>query len=169
LQVKNKRKTTGVPKESAQKYSNIAEIISLLEERKKSKEWIFQQVKRHRLKINCKRSMNSFQVLKSCPDDFVSHILDELKGDDLDDFHDVISLSKTYHWFFTDVVAGANPSIETTEQLRKIATLHKLVANSDIFSAMLEYFWALSLGNSVVFRLCLTCNYRDLVQLSIQG
>jgi len=134
LQVKNKRKSTEVPKQSAQKYSNIAEIISLLEERKKSKEWIFQQVKRHRLKINCKRTMNSFQVLKSCPDDFVSHILDELRGDDLDDFHDIISLSKSYHWFFTDVVAGANPSMETTEQLRKIATLHKMVANSYTFS-----------------------------------
>jgi class 3 adenylate cyclase len=134
LQVKNKRKTSRASKESAQKYSNIAEIIALLEERKKSKEWIFQQVKKHRLKINYKRTMNSFQVLKSCPDEFVSHTLEVLRGNDLDDFHDIISLSKTYHWFFTDVVAGANPSMETTEQLRKIATLHKLVANSDTFS-----------------------------------
>ena len=38
--------------------AKIAEIISLLEEVQKTKDWIFQQIKRKHLKLPIKRTMN---------------------------------------------------------------------------------------------------------------
>ncbi len=84
--------------------SQIAEILGLMEESHKNKEWIFRQIKKEKIKTDAKPSMNSFQILNQCPSEFVSHLLQVLKGGDLDDLGDILSLTKTYHWFFCDIV-----------------------------------------------------------------
>lgn len=115
------------------KLATIAEILGLLEERSKSKEWIFQEIKKHSLKLAVKHTMNSFEILKACPEGFISHLLRVLKSDGFEDFEEIRTLTKTYHWFYTDIVASSDPSIPTTEQARKIIVLNELIARTDTF------------------------------------
>jgi len=111
----------------------VAEILGLLEDAQKTKEWIFQEIKRKKLKLPVKRSMNSFQILNLCPEEFVTHLLATLKAKDIDDIGDINSLTKTYHWFFTDIVAGSNPTIPSKEQARKVVVLNELIGRTETF------------------------------------
>jgi hypothetical protein len=81
------------------KIASIAEILGLLDETDRGKDWIFEQIKKSRVKAPFKHTMNSFEILKSCPADFVLHVLHVLKGDDFENFGDIKTLTKTYHWF----------------------------------------------------------------------
>jgi len=122
-----------IKKSDYEKISKIAEILALMDESEKKKEWIFQQIKKNRLKIKVKQSMNSFQVLVLCPDEFFSKILGILKAKDFDDIGDIDTLTKTYHWFFTDIVAGSNPTIVTKQQARKVVVLNELIERTETF------------------------------------
>ena len=113
--------------------TKIAEILSLMEESQKNKEWLKRQMKKKTLKISVKLSMNSFQILNSCPDSFINELLDTLKGKDLDDLGDINSFTKTFFWFFTDIVAGSNPTIASKEQARKVIVLNELIARTETF------------------------------------
>jgi len=114
--------------------AQIAEILALMEETHKTKDWIFQQIKAKKLmKIPVKQTMNSFQVLTACPADFIDHLLHLIKGRDIDDLADISSLTKTYHWFFCDIVAGSNPNLVTKEQVRKIIVLNELISRTETF------------------------------------
>ena len=62
-------------KDESGKISEIAEILGLLDETHRGKDWILQQIKKSRVKAPFKHTMNSFQILKSCPSEFVSHVL----------------------------------------------------------------------------------------------
>ncbi len=73
-----------------------AEILSLMEESHKTKEWIKKQIKKKSLKIPIKLSMNTFQILNSCPNDFLDYLIDSLKGRDIDDIGDINSFTKTF-------------------------------------------------------------------------
>jgi len=42
-------------------------------------------------------------------------------------------LQKTYHWFFTDIVAGSNPTIPSKEQARKVVVLNELIDRTETF------------------------------------
>jgi len=77
--------------------------------------------------------MNSFQILNSCPDDFLSYLIDSLKGRDIDDIGDINAFTKTFFWFFTDIVAGSNPTVPTKEQARKVVVLNELIARTETF------------------------------------
>lgn len=131
MEVKSKNNT----KESAgnNDLSKIAEILGLMEETEKNKEWLFQQIKKNHLKLNVKRTTNSFEILKLCPGEFLSELLKTLKAKDFDDIGDINSLTKTYHWFFTDIVAGSNPTIPTKEQATKIVVLNELIERTETF------------------------------------
>ena len=129
---KNKNSTKNSDKE-IEKIRNIAEIQGLLDETHRGKDWIFQEMKKQSLKTSAKLTMNSFEILSLCPPGFVSHLLRVLKGDDFEDFEDVKTLTKTYHWFFTDIVAGSDPSIPTKYQVRKIMVLNELINRTEIF------------------------------------
>ena len=111
----------------------IAEILGMLEDSGKSKDWLLQEVKRHKVKSRIKPTMNSYEILKNCPKDFLSHILDVLKNDDFEDFNDIKTLTKTFHWFFTDIVGSTNPTILTKDQARKVWALNALLARTDTF------------------------------------
>ena len=132
MQTGNK-KTTADQNHDPNKIAKVAEILSLLEEVQKTKDWIFQQIKKKHLKLPVKRSMNSFQVLNCCPDELISELLDTLKAKDIDDIGDINSFTKTYHWFFTDIVAGSNPTIPSKEQARKIVVLNELIDRTETF------------------------------------
>ncbi|MGI0027864.1 MAG: adenylate/guanylate cyclase domain-containing protein [Nitrosopumilaceae archaeon] len=118
---------------SNDKNSKIAEILGLLEESGKGKEWILQEIKKHKLKTQIKTTMNSFEILKHCPDGFVSHLLLVLKNDGFENFPDIKTLTKTYHWFFTDIVGSANPDVLTKDQARKVWALNELVGRTETF------------------------------------
>ena len=113
--------------------SQIAEILALMEESNKNKSWIARMIKKEKLKIPVKLTMNSFQILSGCPDNFIEKLLHSLKGQDIDDLADVSSLTKTYHWFFTDIVAASNPNLVTTEQVRKSIVLNELILRTETF------------------------------------
>lgn len=117
----------------AGKIYNIAEILGILEETNRGKDWILQEIKKHHIKILIKQTMNSFEILKLCPANFVSQIVRTLKGDDVEGFEDIRVQTKTYHWFFTDIVAGSNPTIPTKEQVRNIVVLNELISRTSVF------------------------------------
>ena len=117
-----------------QRITEIAEILAILNDTKRGKDWLMQEVKKHRLKSHVKPSMNSFEMLKILPNDFVSKLLKSLRGDDIEGFEDVQTLTKTFHWFFTDIVAGSNPKIPTKDQVRKIVVLNELISRTETFS-----------------------------------
>ena len=110
-----------------------AEILSLMEESHKTKEWIKSQIKKKGVKIPVKLSMNSFQILNACPDDFLIYLRDSLKGKDLGTLGDINTFTKTFFWFFTDIVAGSNPTIPTKEQARKVVVLNELIERTETF------------------------------------
>ena len=129
---------TGIAKSDSvskmtQKITEIAEILAILNDTGRGKDWLLQEVKKHRLKSIVKPSMNSFEMLKALPEDFVTKLLKSLKGDDIEGFEDVQTLTKTFHWFFTDIVAGSNPKIPAKDQVRKIVVLNELISRTEIF------------------------------------
>jgi hypothetical protein len=52
-----------------------------------------------------------------------------------DDFitDDIKTLTKTYHWFYTDIVGSSNPVISTKEQARKIIVLNEQIKRTETF------------------------------------
>jgi len=114
------------------KLADITEILGLLEEKGKSKDWILAELKRHRVKLNTP-TPNSAEILKSCPQGIVSHLLRVLKSDEFEDFEEIRTLTKTYHWFYTDIVASARPDITTKEQAHKIIALNGLIEKTETF------------------------------------
>jgi len=110
-----------------------AEILSRMEESNKTKEWIKRQIKKKSLKIPVKLSMNSFQILNLCPEEFLDYLLGTLTGKDLDDIGDINQFTKTFFWFFTDIVAGSNPTLPTKEQARKVVVLNEIIERTEVF------------------------------------
>lgn len=121
------------PTHSHKALSQIAEILALMEEANKNKAWIARMIKKEKIKAPVKLTMNSFQILSACPDSFIEKLLHSLKGQDIDDLADVSYLTKTYHWFFTDIVAASNPNLVTTEQVRKSIVLNELILRTETF------------------------------------
>lgn len=121
------------PSHSYKVLSQIAEILALMEETNKNKSWIARMIKKEKVKVPVKLTMNSFQILSACPDDFIEKLLYSIKGQDIDDLADVSYLTKTYHWFFTDIVAASNPNLVTTEQVRKSIVLNELTLRTETF------------------------------------
>src|SRR3990170_7786277 len=116
---------------SFSKLSQIAEILGLIDETNRGKQWLVDQLKKHKIVI--KNTINNYEILKECPDDFLSQMLRSLKGEDIAGFEDIKTMTKTYHWFFTDIVAGSNPTIPTKSQVKKIVVLNELIGRTETF------------------------------------
>lgn len=116
-----------------QKMTNVAEVLGLLDETHKDKEWLIQEIKRHKLKMSLKTTMNSFQILQDCPEGFISHLLRVLKHSDFDPTVNIPVLVKTFHWFFTDIVGSSDPTILTKDQARNVWVLNELIGKTDTF------------------------------------
>src|SRR6267143_4890886 len=122
-----------IPRTRHEKISKIAEILGLLDEKHKDKDWLYQEIKRHHLKLSLKQNTNSFEILKICPTGFISHLLRVLKTDDFDPSVDIPVLVKTFHWFYTDTVGSSNPAILTKDQARMVWVLNELIGRTETF------------------------------------
>ena len=116
-----------------EKLAYIAEVIEIMEDTHKNKDWILQQIKQNRVKVQARTNMNSVAILKTCPLDFILHLLNHLKFVETEGFEGPPPLTVTYHWFFTDIVASSDPTITTNEQARKIIVLNKLIDRTAVF------------------------------------
>jgi len=111
----------------------ITEVMELMEESHKDKNWILEQIRKNHLKIPVKTTMGAIGLLKVCPHHFVTHLLNIMKFSEIDVFEGPPPLTSTYHWFFTDIVASSDPTITTNEQARKIIVLNKLIERTEVF------------------------------------
>jgi hypothetical protein len=109
----------------------IAEILGILNETHRGKEWLLEQLKKH--KISIKTGGNAYDILKECPADFTLQMLRSLHGEDIEGFEDIRTLTKTFHWFFIDIVAASNPKIPTKNQVKKIIVLNELISRTETF------------------------------------
>ena len=110
----------------------ILELVGLIEEKGKNKDWILDEIKKHHIKLDVSPTVNSIEILKSCPQKFIKHIFQYLKDDE---FHieEINTLTKTLHWFFCDIVGASNPNIPTKAQSRKINFLNSAIKKSETF------------------------------------
>ena len=110
----------------------ISEILGMLADSKRGQDWLLKETKKHGLEIYQKKVMNSYEILHYCPDSFITKLYSALKGENVFGF-EVQSLTKTYHWLFADIIDGANPTIPTRDQVRKITALNQLVERTETF------------------------------------
>ena len=118
---------------SSSTIKKIGEILGLLGENNRGRDWIIKETKRRHLKIPLENTLNSFEILDCCPPDFVANLHRALQGESVKGFEDVQSLTKTYHWLFTDIVGGSDPTITTKDQVRKIVALNELITRTETF------------------------------------
>jgi hypothetical protein len=118
--------------EEISKLAKIAEIMELLEETNRNKDWLTQHIKLKRQKVAINPTMTTVGILKVCEPEFISYLLGELNADE-DNFETPPALTKTYHWFFTDIVASSDPTMATNEQATKIMLLNKLIEKTETF------------------------------------
>ena len=114
-----------------EKAKQIGLVLGLVEEAHKSKDWILHQIKKHGLNLPTTPNMNIYEILALCNLDFINLLLDSLKGNDIVPPTGV--KMKVYHWFFSDIVAGSNPSIPTNAQVTKIIVLNELISKISVF------------------------------------
>ena len=126
------KSVSGISKDDSKRMGKIAAILGLLHETHKGKDWLFQQIKRHKIKIPIKRSMNVFEIMRICPDNFLSSLVTAL-NDPFDPSVEIPVLTRTYHWFFTDIVGSADPTVLTKDQAYKVWVLNELVGRTDTF------------------------------------
>jgi hypothetical protein len=119
--------------QGAAKTNVIMDVIELMEDTHKDKNWILEQISSHRLKISLKRATGVAKILKQCPSNFLSDLLNLLKFSDIDRFEGPPPLTATYHWFFTDILASTDSALTTSEQARKIMVLNKLIERTEVF------------------------------------
>lgn len=117
-----------------EKVEQISEILGILEETNRSKDWVLQEIKKNGLeKIPIKPAMNGYQILNILQPEFVTKLLHTLKGHDIDALVGSQLKTKTYYWFFTDIVGGSNPSILVNAQVKKITVLNELISKTETF------------------------------------
>ena len=119
--------------QTPKKHEKIAKILGLLEERGKSKDWLLEQLTKNRIKIKVSPTLNSFEILNSCTGIDVSRIFKKISDDDEFSVHDIKVLTKTLHWFFTDIVGSSDPKIPVKIQARKINILNLLIKKTTTF------------------------------------
>ena len=110
----------------------LGETLGLIEEKEKNKDWVIEELKRRRVKLRVAPTENSYEILKASPKKFVKEIYHLLRDDDLA-ISEVQTLSKTYHWLFTDMISSADPKMTIKAQARKIRTLNEITKKTETF------------------------------------
>jgi hypothetical protein len=116
---------------SNKKTKQIGEVLGLLEETNRDKDWILHEIKKRNLRIPVKSTMDSYEMLNYCNHGLIDDLLNTLKGNDI--ATPEVAQMKTYHWFFSDIVAGSNPLIPTKSQVSKIVALNDLILQTQTF------------------------------------
>ena len=109
------------------KLEQIAQILGLMEERGKTKDWLLEELKKNKTSIKISPTENSFEILKSCSKIIVDSIFESLKQEDEFSVRDINALTKTLHWFFIDIVSSSDPDIPVKNQIRKINLLNAMI------------------------------------------
>ncbi|AJW70685.1 hypothetical protein [Nitrosopumilus adriaticus] len=117
---------------SNNKVKKIAEIQGRMEEYGKTKDWLLEELKKNRITLKTSPTSNSYEILNSMQINTVNYIHKLLK---LEEFSvsEVKTLTKTLHWFFTDIVGSSNPKNSTKAQIRKISILNQQIQNTETF------------------------------------
>src|SRR3989304_2483982 len=125
---------TRLTKRSAKNFKNdiLGETLGLIEEKEKNKDWVLEELKRKRVKLRVAPTENTYEILKASPKKFVKYIYHLLKDDDLA-ISEVQTLSKTYHWLFTDIISSADPKMTVKAQARRIRTLNEITKKTETF------------------------------------
>ena len=132
MSVNKSKKSNNNKKSSKSKSDKIGEILGLIEEQKKSKDWLLDELKRNHVKLKASSTSNSFEILKSCSVNEIDKLLTSLKNDDYS-VNEVNTLTRTLHWFFTDVIGASNPTLSVKSQARKINALNAYVQKTQTF------------------------------------
>jgi len=116
----------------------ILEILDLIEKLSKDKEWLIAQLSsdrpgRNNSSIKARyATMTLPGILDSCSPSFLSTLRERLDQGGLS-LSENLSDVRVFHWFFTDIVASANPNLTTEEQTRRIVVLNELARNSSVY------------------------------------
>jgi hypothetical protein len=118
-----------------EKLAKITQLLELMDEANKKKDWLIDLIKQKRQKISIKPEMSIIGILKMCSLEFIANTLGYLQSNEFADILDIDipPITKNYHWFFTDIVAASDSTITTVDQARKIILLNKLIETTDIF------------------------------------
>ena len=113
--------------------SIILGILQFMSEQNISKDWLLQEVKKHRIK-GIRPIMGEIEILRRCPPQFISDLYDYITNQ-IPPGPRPRNLPPTKHlnWFYTDVVASSNPKITTKEQVHKIMVLNDLISRTESF------------------------------------
>jgi hypothetical protein len=110
----------------------ISEILGMIYETHKEKDWLLRQIRQIKPKLKVKRSMTVLDTLNICTDDLLLRLSDIL-NDPFDPSVEIPVLTRVYHWFFTDIVGSSDPLILTKDQARKVWVLNELVGRTETF------------------------------------
>jgi len=131
--LKNKRKKSQSSKKKPKSsHVDFGQIMGLMEEKGRHKDWLLDEIKRHRVKLDVSVTTTSYEILKSSPKKFITHLYQALKEDEFF-IEDVKTMTKTYHWFFTDIVGSSDPNMPTKAQIRKIMVLTDQIKKTETF------------------------------------
>jgi len=118
---------------SESKYKSIVEIMQLMEENGKGKEWLVDYIKNAGPEVTIQPTLSAAAILDLCPSGLLDKLADLLKGRVDETASEEIGPVKSFHWFFTDIVASANPNMSTEDQARRIVLLNQLVGKNEVF------------------------------------
>ena len=114
----------------------IGLILGLLEEGNRDKRWLLKEIKKRpndSLELDGQNleKMSVYDLLNCCRDQFLTNLVQILKGNDISIPEGIAT--RTYHWFFSDIVGGSNPKIRTKDQVMKIVILNDIITKSQTF------------------------------------
>lgn len=104
-----------------------------MDETHRNKAWLLDEIKKKRQKGRFTPDMGVVAILRNCNPDFVSRLTRDLKNQKMREYDMPTPLSKSYHWFFTDIISSSDPAVPTSQQARKIHVLNKVIAQSETF------------------------------------
>lgn len=113
------------------KFKKIAKILGLLEEKSLTKDWLLTILRKKKIRFSSSPTSNSFEILENCSETGIEKILKILEQES--GVKDIKTLTKTLHWFFTDMVGSSDPTLSVKAQARKINALNSFIENSEIF------------------------------------
>lgn len=118
--------------DSIKKKALIIEILDMMEKADKDKYWVIEQIEKSDLKVKATPAMSTVEILDTCPVNFIVKLAKILRQYGVQE-HKPPKYANTYHWFFTDIVAGANPDLATDGQTLKIIALNDLIRKTQSF------------------------------------
>jgi class 3 adenylate cyclase len=110
----------------------VGDILGKLIGLKKDKYWLFDQIRRLNPKIPVLPSMTEPEMLNACPDKLIFELKTGFESI-APSKQEISGLAETYHWFFTDLVASADPQVTVDDQALKIVELNKLIQGTATF------------------------------------